>query len=74
MRKAKFFYTTAEVADFLLISKQTLYNKITENRKYGAKHKIPPYVKHGGKTLFPIKDFQEWMNTQDLIFSENEDI
>ncbi len=70
MRKAKFFYTALEVADFLLISRQTLYNKITENRKFGANHKIPPYVKHGGRTLFPVKEFQKWMDNQDLTFDK----
>ncbi|MGL4579615.1 MAG: helix-turn-helix domain-containing protein [Shewanella xiamenensis] len=74
MRKIKYYYTAVEVADFLLISKQTLYNKITENRKHGANHKIPPYVKHGGKTLFPVKDFQKWIDNQKLVFSDRADI
>lgn len=48
------FYTAEEVSQALCCSKQTLYNKLSENRQDKASHSLPPYIKQGGKTLFPI--------------------
>lgn len=63
------FYTADEVAEALCCSKQTLYNKLSENRQAKACHPLPPYIKQGGKTLFPIHEFHHWIETQPLILS-----
>ncbi len=63
------FYTADEVAEALCCSKQTLYNKLSENRQAKACHSLPPYIKQGGKTLFPIPEFHHWIETQPLIRS-----
>lgn len=72
MRVKPLFYTMQEVADLLCMAKQTLYNKICENKKFGSIHSVPPYLKQGGKTLFPIEDFHTWYQNQPLIISETE--
>lgn len=61
------FYTAEEVSQALCCSKQTLYNKLSENRQDKASHSLPPYIKQGGKTLFPIIAFHNWVETQPLI-------
>ncbi|WP_345863027.1 helix-turn-helix domain-containing protein [Shewanella algae] len=66
------FYTSDEVAALLCCSKQTLYNKISQNRLNNACHALPPYIKHGGKTLFPIYEFHSWLERQTLIFNGKE--
>lgn len=65
------FYTLDEVADAMRISKQTLYNKLCDNRKGKSEHLLPPYIKQGGKTLFPISEFHNWIKEQPLIKSES---
>lgn len=64
---APLFYTADEVSQALCCSKQTLYNKLSENRQAKAIHPFPPYIKQGGKTLFPITEFHNWVKTQPLI-------
>jgi len=61
------FYTADEVAEALCCSKQTLYNKLSENRQAKASHQLPPYIKQEGKTLFPISEFHQWIESQPLI-------
>ncbi|RLV59182.1 DNA-binding protein [Parashewanella curva] len=64
MKVEPMFYTSDEVAEVLCITKQTLYNKIHENERLKKNHPIPPFIKSGGKTLFPIKLFNEWVSQQ----------
>ncbi|WP_346722185.1 DNA-binding protein, partial [Pseudoalteromonas ruthenica] len=63
------FYTSDEVEEAECCSKETLFNKLSENSQAKACHSLPPYINQGGKTLFPISDFHHWIETQPLISS-----
>ncbi|PAY03174.1 DNA-binding protein [Pseudoalteromonas sp. HM-SA03] len=60
----KLFYRIDEIADLLYVSKQTLYNQINSNKKNGSKFSIPPYIKLHGRLLFPIDEFDHWLQAQ----------
>ena len=53
----KDFYTVDEMAEKLMITRQSVYNKIHAGR---AGKSIPPYVKMGNLVRFRNSDYQDW--------------
>tara|TARA_S200002703_G_scaffold156835_1_gene163323 strand:- start:94 stop:288 length:195 start_codon:yes stop_codon:yes gene_type:complete len=53
----KEFYTTAEVAEKLGLSKPSLLANL---RNSEAAKTLPPFLKLPGKYIFPIKQFEAW--------------
>ena len=55
------FYRVEEIAKFLHVSKQTIYNHIHQNAKLHSNIPLPPYIKVNGRVLFPIAEFETWL-------------
>ncbi|MCG7566562.1 Helix-turn-helix domain protein [Pseudoalteromonas sp. THAF3] len=60
----KFFYRSEEIAEFLFISKQFLFNQISKNKQGHGNYPLPPHIKIGGRLLFPVEDFHTWLDSQ----------
>lgn len=67
----KMFYRMEEIAPLLLTSRRTLYNHIYQNRVNGTQYPVPPYIKLNGRILFPVDEFDSWVNAQPRIVSNS---
>jgi predicted DNA-binding transcriptional regulator AlpA len=57
----KIFYRVEEIAEFLFVSKQTIYNHIYQNTNFQSNIPLPPYIKINGRILFPVAEFETWL-------------
>ena len=64
----KQFLTAKEMADQLGIEVSTIYATTSlKNRVNPAVkvcHNLPPWIKRGGRILFPIEDYLKWKEAQ----------
>ena len=48
-------YTSAQLADAIGLSRQTIYNRISTNGD------LPPYVRIGSRPHFRVSDVEQWL-------------